>query len=89
MAEVKSQLKSLEKSESIDEAEYKAIMLSLINKLETIQKAYNEGNIEICEDQIDIGLSVLASLNVDDKNTRFIKNRFDKWSELLSSNKVK
>ena len=89
VAEVKSQLKSLEKSESIDEAEYKAIMLSLINKLEAIQKAYNEGNIEICEDQIDIGLSVLASLNVDDKNTRLIKNRFDKWSELLSSNKVK
>jgi hypothetical protein len=84
VAEVKSQLQSMEKDEGINEAEYKVTILSLINKLEDIKKAYEEGDYETCENHIDIGLSILASLNIDDKNTRLIKSQFDKWSDALS-----
>jgi len=84
VAEVKSQLQSMEKDEGINDAEYKATILSLINKLEAIKKAYDEGDYETCENHIDIGLSILASLNIDDKNTRLIKSQFDKWSDSLS-----
>ena len=84
VAEVKSQLQSMEKDEGINEAEYKVTILSLINKLEDIKKAYEEGDYETCENHIDIGLSILASLNIDDKNTRLIKSQFDKWSDSLS-----
>jgi hypothetical protein len=84
VAEVKSQLQSMEKDEGINEAEYKVTILSLINKLEDIKKAYEEGDYETCENHIDIGLSILASLNIDDENTRLIKSQFDKWSDALS-----
>lgn len=84
VAEVKTQLQSMEKEESVNDEEYKATILSLINKLEAIKKAYDEGDYETCENHIDIGLSILASLNIDDKNTLFIKSQFDKWSDALS-----
>jgi len=84
VAEVKTQLQSMEKEESVNDEEYKATILSLINKLEAIKKAYDEGDYETCENHIDIGLSILASLNIDDKNTQFIKSQFDKWSDALS-----
>jgi hypothetical protein len=84
VAEVKTQLQSMEKEESVNDEEYKATILSLINKLEAIKKAYDEGDYETCENHIDIGLSILASLNIDDKNTQFIKTQFDKWSDALS-----
>ena len=81
---MKTQLQSMEKEESVNDEEYKATILSLINKLEAIKKAYDEGDYETCENHIDIGLSILASLNIDDKNTQFIKSQFDKWSDALS-----
>ena len=84
VAEVKSQLQSMEKDESINDDEYRATILSLINKLEAIKKAYEDGDYDTCENYIDVGMSILASLNIDDKNTRLIKSQFDKWSDALS-----
>jgi hypothetical protein len=66
--------------------EYKAAILSLISKLEDIQKAYNEGDIEKCNDLIDIGETILASFNVEDDNTKFLQSQFSKWTKTLSNN---
>ena len=85
ISEVRTNLKSKETQNTISEAEYKATILSLINKLEAIKKAYDEGDYDACEDYLDVGQSILASLNIDDKNTSLIKTQFDKWSDILSS----
>ncbi len=66
--------------------EYKAAILSLISKLEDIQKAYNEGDIEKCNDLIDIGETILASFNVEDDNTKFLQSQFSKWTKTLLNN---
>jgi hypothetical protein len=66
--------------------EYKATILSLISKLEDIQKAYNEGDVEKCNELIDIGETILASFNVEDDNTKFLQSQFSKWTKTLSNN---
>jgi hypothetical protein len=83
VSEVKANLQSLEKSDGTNESEYKATILQLINKLEAIKKAYDEGDYDSCENLIDVGQSILASLNVDDKNTRLIQSQLNKWSEVF------
>lgn len=83
VSEVKANLQSLEKSDGTNESEYKATVLQLINKLEAIKKAYDEGDYDSCENLIDVGQSILASLNVDDKNTRLIQSQLNKWAEVF------
>ena len=83
VSEVKANLQSLEKSDGTNESEYKATILQLINKLEAIKKAYDEGDYDSCENLIDVGQSILASLNVDDKNTRLIQSQLNKWAEVF------
>ena len=65
--------------------EYRSTILSLISKVEEIQKAYNAGDIDKCKDLIDIGETILASFNVDDDNTKFLQSLFDKWTYTLSN----
>lgn len=69
----------------INKEEYNATILSLTSKLKEIQKAYDRGDIKECENLIDIGECILASLNVDDDNTKFLQSQFDKWTNTLSN----
>ena len=84
VAEVKSNLLTLEKKEINNEHEYKETILLLINKLEAIKKAFDEGDYDLCENLIDIGQSILASLNIDNNDTQLILSEFNKWERILS-----
>ncbi len=71
------------KKSYVDQKEYKSTILSLISKLEDIQKAYDEGNVEECENLLDIGFSVLASFDVDDEKTQLLQSQFEKWAKII------
>ena len=67
----------------INQKEYKAIILALIERLETIQKSYNDGDYDSCETNLEIAYYMLDELHVDDSNTALIKQQLDQWTERI------
>lgn len=70
---------------SMKTEDYKKNILSLICRIEAIQKAYNEEDYDICETLVEVGYMILEDLGIDDENIAIIKSQLDKWSDKLRS----
>lgn len=67
----------------VNQKEYKATILTLIERLETIQQSYNDGDYDSCETNLEIAYYMLDELHVDDSNTALIKQQLDQWTERI------
>lgn len=65
--------------------EYKAAILSLIERLEIIQEAFDDGDYDSCETALEIAYYMFDELPVNDDNTMLIKQQLDQWNEHLSN----
>ena len=70
-------------SQYFNKQEYKTTILSLIDKIEMIQKSYNEGDYDTCETALEIAYYMLDELQVSDENTQLIKQQLEKWTERI------
>ncbi|MDH6344223.1 hypothetical protein M2480_003169 [Parabacteroides sp. PFB2-12] len=66
-----------------DKQEYKSTILSLIERLENMQKSFDEGDYDACETMLEISYFMLDELQVNDSNTAIIKNQLDRWAERI------
>ena len=73
------------KSNHIDKQEYKAAILSMIERLETIQESFNVGDYDTCETEIEIVYYMLDELQVEDNNTTIIEQQLAQWAERLKN----
>ena len=64
--------------------EYKQAILYLIEKLEELNKVYNDGDIDECLDILDIIAFGLDELKGDEK-TEIIKAQYNKWCDILNN----
>lgn len=80
VSEIKKQL------QPDNDKEYKSTILSLISRIEDIKKAYDDGEIDKCKNLIDVGESIIASLNVDDENAQLIQSQLERWNKIISDN---
>lgn len=62
---------------------YKSTMLSIIEKIEKIEKAYNEGDFDSCESYLEIADYLFNELNTDDDNTRLLSKQLRFWSNRI------
>ena len=67
----------------VNQKEYKATILALIERLETIQQSYNDGDYDSCETNLEIAYYMLDELHVDDGNTALIKQQLNQWREWI------
>ena len=72
-------------SDNYNKQEYKAALLSLIERLELIQEAFNKDDYDSCETSIEIAYYMLDEIEVNDNNTSLIKQQLDLWAERLKS----
>ena len=70
-----------------NEKEYKSAILSLIERLEIIQKTFNDGDYDTCETALEIAYYMLDEIQVNDDNTTLIKRQLDQWTERINSMK--
>lgn len=70
-----------------NEKEYKTAILSLIERLEIIQKSFNDGDYDACETAVEIAYYMLDEIQANDDNTTLIKRQLDQWSERINSMK--
>ena len=63
--------------------EYRFALLYLIEKLEELNRAYEDGDINECMDILEIIAFGLDELNEDD-DTVIIKAQYDKWCDILN-----
>ena len=70
-----------------NEKGYKTAILSLIERLELIQKTFNDGDYDTCETALEIAYYMLYELQVHDNNTMLLKKQLDQWAERI--NRVK
>ena len=67
--------------------EYKSAILSLIERLEIIQKTFNDGDYDTCETALEIAYYMLDEIQANDDNTTLIKRQLDQWTERINSMK--
>lgn len=92
--EAKTQHVNLEKAIKVketpqrffNEQEYKSTILSLIERLENIQKSFNEGDYDTCETMLEIAYFMLDELQTNDSNTDIVKNQLNQWAERIKKN---
>ena len=70
-------------SEPAQSKEYISTILLLINKLEEIQKAYEEEDFDSCESQVEIACFILDDLDAEDDNVKTITGQLEKWKQRL------
>lgn len=70
-----------------NEKEYKTAILSLIERLEMIQKSFNDGDYDACETAVEIAYYMLDEIHANDDNTTLIKKQLDQWSEHINNTK--
>lgn len=63
---------------------YKKGILELIERIVKAKSAYESGDIDECEDLIDISYVILDDLGVEDDNTKMIKQNLDQLKELCN-----
>lgn len=67
----------------VNQKEYKATILALIERLETIQQSYNDGDYDSCETNLEIAYYMLDELHIEDSNTALIKQQLEQWRERI------
>ena len=70
-----------------NEKEYKSAILSLIERLEIIQKTFNDGDYDTCETALEIAYYMLDEIQANDDNTTLIKRQLDQWTERINNMK--
>ena len=65
--------------------EYRSTILELIHNIEQIEDYYSHGDLDRCEDLIDISNTILELLNVQNEDTRQIRLHLKKWQSQLQS----
>lgn len=68
----------------INEDEYNATLISLIEKIESIVRAYEQKDYDECRGLLEIGYAILDDLQIEDKNTTLIRTHLDHWSNKMS-----
>ena len=69
----------------VDEKEYKKIIISLIERIEMIQKSFGAADYDSCETSLEIAYYMLDELHMNDDNTALIKQQLDQWSEKIGN----
>lgn len=67
----------------IDEAGYKANILTIISKIEDISCLYEAKKYLECEDHIDVCYYILGEIGIEDDNTKLLRQILDNWRSKL------
>jgi len=68
----------------VQNADYKSNALYVIDKIEAIQKEYNDKDYDECESLLEIAYFVLDKDMTIDDNTQLLHNQLDAWKKLIS-----
>lgn len=83
--EQESQIRKINTRFTIDKKTYREIILSLIERIEKINKNFENGDYEECETLLEICYYMLDELQVEDENTAIINEQLNHWEEKIKS----
>lgn len=62
-------------------------LLSVIEKLEKMAQAYEAGDMDTCETELEIALLIFDDIRIVDAKTVYIKKQLDNWHRLINTDK--
>ena len=84
-----NQLESLPTPEEIypvnDKSEHKESVLAIIDRIEQVKTAFENGDVDESSDQLEIAEYLLQELAVEDENTTLLKNQLEIWKTRISN----
>ena len=81
----KKQKQTLQTHQQNNKDVYKTTILSLIERIEMIQKSFSAADYDSCETSLEIAYYMLDELHINDDNTALIKQQLDQWSEKIGN----
>ena len=81
----KKQKQTLQTHQQNNKDVYKTTILSLIERIEMIQKSFSDADYDSCKSVLEIAYHMLDEFHVNDDNTALIKCQLDKWSEQINN----
>ena len=68
-----------------DKSEHKESVLAIIDRIEQVKTAFENGDIDERSDQLEIAEYLLQELAVEDENTTLLKNQLEIWKTRISN----
>lgn len=68
-----------------DKSEHKESVLAIIDRIEQVKTAFENGDIDESSDQLEIAEYLLQELAVEDENTTLLKNQLEIWKTRISN----
>ena len=68
-----------------DKSEHKESVLAIIDRIEQVKTAFENGDVDESSDQLEIAEYLLQELAVEDENTTLLKNQLEIWKTRISN----
>jgi len=69
------------------EADYKAAILSVIERIEKVKNAFERNDWDTCENELEIAEFLVGEFVVEDDNVRLLCNQIEVWKEMIVNRK--
>jgi hypothetical protein len=64
--------------------EYKAAILSVIERIEKVKQAFEQNDVDSCESELEIAEFLMDDFSFEDDNTKLLRSQIEMWKEKIA-----
>ena len=66
------------------EADYKASILSVIERIEKVKQAFEQNDLDTCENELEIAEFLMDDFSFEDDNTKLLRSQIEMWKKKIA-----
>ena len=67
-----------------DVAAYKSAILNVIERIEKVKQAFEQNDMDTCENELEIAEFLMDDFSFEDDNTKLLRSQIDMWKEKIA-----
>jgi len=64
--------------------EYKSVILSVIERIEKVKKAFEQNDLDTCENELEIAEFLMDGFTIEDDNTKLLRSQIEMWKRKIA-----
>ena len=64
--------------------EYKASILSVIERIEKVKQAFEQNDMDTCENELEIAEFLMDDFTFEDDNTKLLRSQIEMWTKKIA-----
>ena len=66
------------------QADYKATILSMIERIEKVKQAFEQNDLDTCENELEIAEFLMDDFTIEDDNTKLLRGQIEMWKRKIA-----